>query len=119
MNETDFYNYTLKVPSQMEVVTVSNLRKLIELFLSVYSRYSRSQLLFTTHDVLLMDQNLLRRDEMWVTERKKDGSSHLFSFSEYKDIRYDKNIRKSYILGRLGGIPRILVNDAFLSRKKA
>ncbi len=32
MNETDFYNYTLKVPSQMEVVTVSNLRKLIELF---------------------------------------------------------------------------------------
>lgn len=32
MNETDFYNYTLKVPSQMEVVTISNIRKLIELF---------------------------------------------------------------------------------------
>lgn len=82
-------------------------RRLIEFYLSHCSNETRTQLLFTTHDVLLMDQQLFRRDEMWVTERDLYGSSNLFSFSEYKDIRYDKDIRKSYLQGRLGGIPKL------------
>lgn len=68
-----------------------------------------------------MDQQLLRRDEMWVTERDIFGNSNLLSFSEYKDVRYDKDIRKSYLQGRLGGVPRILaggaMNDACLVRE--
>jgi len=92
-------------------------RKLLELFLGEYSSSSRSQLLFTTHDLLLMDQNLLRRDEMWITDRNKDGSSNLISFSEYKDVRYDKDIQKSYLQGRLGGIPHILVSDSGILEK--
>lgn len=82
-------------------------RQLLENYLAACTAKTRSQLLLTTHDVLLMDQRLLRRDEMWVTERDSGGSSHLYSFSEYSDVRYDKDIRKSYLLGRLGGIPRI------------
>ena len=85
-------------------------RKLLEMYLDNCDPKSRSQLLFTTHDVLLMDQELLRRDEMWVTERNLEGISDIFSFSEYKDIRYDRDIRKSYLQGRLGGVPRILLN---------
>lgn len=85
-------------------------RQLIEAYLFSCSSESRSQLLLTTHDVLLMDQQLLRRDEMWVAERDSSGSTNLFSFSEYKDVRYDKNIRKSYLQGRLGGVPRIIVS---------
>ncbi len=83
-------------------------RQLIEMFLSRCSAESRAQLVMTTHDVLLMDQELLRRDEMWVTERN-NGASDLYSFSEFKDVRYDKDVRKSYLQGRLGGIPRILL----------
>lgn len=83
-------------------------RRLIETYLANCSADTRSQLLLTTHDVLLMDQQLLRRDEMWVAERDASGASNLFSFSEYKEVRYDKDIRKSYLQGRLGGIPRIL-----------
>jgi AAA15 family ATPase/GTPase len=86
-------------------------RRLLELYLAACSNGTRKQMLFTTHDVLLMDQELLRRDEMWVTERDNKGNSSLFSFSEYKDIRYDKDIRKSYLQGRLGGIPRIFLGD--------
>ena len=62
-----------------------------------------------------MDQQLLRRDEMWVAERDASGASSLLSFSEYKDVRYDKDIRKSYLQGRLGGIPRILLSGTFAS----
>jgi len=84
-------------------------RRLLDAYLSNCSTETRSQLLLTTHDVLLMDQQLLRRDEMWVAERDASGVSNLLSFSEYKDVRYDKDIRKSYLQGRLGGIPRILL----------
>lgn len=84
-------------------------RRLLEHYLGSCSAESRSQLLFTTHDVLLMDQDLLRRDEMWVAERDGQGVSTLISFAEYKGIRYDKDIRKSYLQGRLGGVPRILL----------
>ena len=85
-------------------------RQLLECYLSQCSANSRAQLLFTTHDVLLMDQDLLRRDEMWVTERDADGNSTIVSFSEYKDVRYDKDIRKSYLQGRLRGIPRFHIS---------
>jgi AAA15 family ATPase/GTPase len=85
-------------------------RQLLEIYLASCSSESRAQLLITTHDVLLMDQDLFRRDEMWITERDSSGISTMVSFSEFKDVRYDKDIRKSYLQGRLGGIPRILVN---------
>ncbi|QQG64887.1 AAA family ATPase [Desulfobulbus oligotrophicus] len=87
-------------------------RRLLEAYLANCSTETRTQLLLTTHDVLLMDQQLLRRDEMWVAERDATGASNLLSFSEYKDVRYDKDIRKSYLQGRLGGIPRILLGGA-------
>ena len=82
-------------------------RRLLQDYLSTCAAKTRTQLLLTTHDVLLMDQGWLRRDEMWVTERDAIGASRLLSFSEYRDVRYDKDIRKSYLQGRLGGIPRM------------
>lgn len=93
-------------------------RRLLEAYLSNCSTETRAQLLLTTHDVLLMDQQLFRRDEMWVAERDASGASNLFSFSEYKEIRYDKDIRKSYLQGRLGGIPRILTNPCPTEKSK-
>jgi len=68
---------------------------------------SRSQLIFTTHDTQLMTQDLFRRDEIWITERDRSGTSKLVAFSEFKDVRKDKDIRKSYLQGRMGGVPKI------------
>ena len=77
-------------------------RKFIESFLSCCSNESRSQLLMTTHDVMLMDQSLFRRDEMWLTERSEDGSSNLYSIAEFEEAKKDKDIRDSYLHGRMG-----------------
>lgn len=86
-------------------------RCLLENYLSTCTTKTCSQLLFTTHDVLLMDQDLLRRDEMWVAQREASGASSLTPFSDYKDVRYDKDIRKSDLQGRLGGIPKLLLGS--------
>jgi hypothetical protein len=68
---------------------------------------ARCQLIFTTHDTQLLTQEIFRRDEIWITERDRSGASKLVAFSEFKDVRKDKDIRKSYLQGRLGGVPRI------------
>ncbi|NOR44428.1 MAG: AAA family ATPase, partial [Candidatus Delongbacteria bacterium] len=92
-------------------------KQLIEVYLCNCNKESRSQLLFTTHDLLLMDQDLLRRDEMWVAERDDLGMSSLRSFIEYKEVRYDKDIRKSYLQGRLGGTPKITLKNSIINKK--
>lgn len=80
---------------------------LLEGYMDSCDSSTRSQLIFTTHDALLMDQKLFRRDEMWVTERNNEGATSMIPFSDFEDIRYDKDIRKSYLLGRMGGIPNL------------
>jgi hypothetical protein len=68
---------------------------------------SRKQLLFTTHDLLLMDQSLMRRDEMYIAQRGTDGRSELVGLAEFEGIRYDKDLIRSYLDGRFGGIPML------------
>ena len=86
----------------------SNLTKiLIESYLSNCANDSRSQLIFTTHDNSLMDQGLFRNDEMWATNREINGETSIFSLSDYKNVRDDKNLQKNYLLGRYGGVPDI------------
>ena len=62
------------------------------------------QLVITTHESSIMDQNLFRRDEIWFVERDKDNRSRLYSLDRFKE-RYDKKLSKSYLEGRYGAIP--------------
>ncbi len=77
--------------------------KILEIFLAK-SQYQNSQLIVTTHEVGILDLELLRRDEIWFIEKNAKGASSVFSLEEYHP-RYDKDIRKSYLQGRFGAIP--------------
>lgn len=83
------------------------LHRLLENMLSSCNANSRAQFIFTTHDLLLMNQELLRRDEILLVERDDFGVSSVIPLNEYKGVRLDKDIRKSYLQGRFGGIPKI------------
>lgn len=77
--------------------------KILELFLS-RSKHLRNQLIVTTHEVGILDLDLLRRDEIWFIEKDSLGESSVYSLEEYHP-RYDKDIRKGYLRGRFGAIP--------------
>lgn len=84
-------------------------RSLLESYLDRCGPDTRGQLFFTTHDIQLMDQALFRRDEMWVVERDDLGRSTLIPLSDFNaDNRYDKDLRKSYLEGRMGGVPQLI-----------
>lgn len=80
---------------------------LLKNYLCTCGKESRTQLIFTTHDVMLMDQDIFRRDQIWLVNKNKQNQSELRSMKEFKDIRYDKDIRKSYLDGKIGGIPSL------------
>lgn len=65
------------------------------------------QLIFTTHDVMLIDPQLMSVDSMWAVERMEDGASRLFSFVEFKEAAKDRHLRRSYMEGRMGGVPSL------------
>ncbi|MBW8323767.1 MAG: ATP-binding protein [Prolixibacteraceae bacterium] len=75
---------------------------IFELFLRL-AQNNESQLIVTTHESLLLDLELLRRDEIWFVEKNKN-QSRLFSLDEFK-VRNDKVVSKDYLLGRYGAIP--------------
>lgn len=75
---------------------------IFELFLEL-TQGNESQLIVSTHESLLLDLDLLRRDEIWFVE-KENNQSRLFSLDEFK-VRNDRIVRKDYLLGRYGAIP--------------
>jgi len=82
----------------------------IKWFLNKNYKFSK-QLIITTHEPRLLDQDLIRRDEIWFVDKSKDGSSELLPLDRYK-IRFDKKLDKPYFKGYFGGIPKIkLPND--------
>lgn len=75
--------------------------------LSEFFKHSKnSQIIFTTHSVQLLDDRLFRRDEIWFTEKKEDGSTELFSLADFKPKpRKDKSIKNGYLTGAYGALP--------------
>lgn len=74
----------------------------VKIFLEL-AKIRNVQLIVTTHESRLLDFEVLRRDEIWFTN-KKDGATELYSLEEFNE-RFDKKIDKAYLDGRYGGIP--------------
>ena len=78
---------------------------LLDLFLDKAENIN-SQLILASHESSLLTQKLLRKDEVWFTVKDNDGASRIHSLEQY-NIRFDKQIRKDYLLGRFKAIPKI------------
>ncbi|MDE7219354.1 MAG: ATP-binding protein [Oscillospiraceae bacterium] len=86
------------------------LRTILIMFLDPKTNPNHAQLIFTTHDAWHL--SLLRRDEIWFTEKDEQGISTLYSLVDFEDengtkIRKDENYIKNYLLGKYGGIPSV------------
>lgn len=76
-------------------------RKLVEYF---GKKPSSGQLIYTTHETALLDQqNLLRADEVWLTEKVR-GCTKMYSLNIFK-IHKTISIQNGYLEGRYGAIP--------------
>lgn len=88
---------------------------IIELFNNPETNPKNAQLIFTTHDTHLLSQKILRRDQIWFTEKDSQEQTDLYSLMDIvlpdgTKPRNDANYERNYIAGRYGAIPYIL-ND--------
>jgi hypothetical protein len=60
---------------------------------------------------MLMDQELFRRDELWLCDTTSDGSSHFTCFADYAGLHHTTKLRNLYLSGRTHGLPRIVAED--------
>ena len=84
--------------------------EIVRIFQNPKTNPNRTQLIFTSHDNTLQRNNLLRRDQIWFTQKRPDQSTELYSLSDFK-VRNDLAIDKAYLDGRFGAVPFISDED--------
>ena len=97
---------------------------IIRLFNDPEVNVNNAQLLFSTHNLALLSESLLRKDQIWFAE-KRDGASEYFSLQDFDDKKVTPSspFAEWYSEGRFGGIPHIdydgFVNAIKQLRKEA
>ena len=87
---------------------------LAQAFVSLFNKKDSNphgaQLVFSTHDVTLLGGGLIRQDEIWMTDKNREGVSKFTPLTDFK-LRSRDDIERAYRRGRLGGVP---ATDDFL-----
>lgn len=109
--------YSLRVGGVMAVDDIDTslhpilTAKLIGLFKSPTTNPRGSQLIFTSHDGALLGtidgEEVLRRDEIWFTEKQNDGASVLYPLSDFKPRKAGENRQRRYLNGNYGAVPNL------------
>ena len=81
--------------------------KLVEYIISLFNNSNCAQLIYTTHNTYLLNDNKIRKDQVYFTNKRADGSTDLYSLFDYKDFRDGMDIEKAYLQGRFDAIPYI------------
>lgn len=78
--------------------------EIVRLFNSPRRNPHNAQLIFNTHDTTLLDPRVLRRDQVWFTEKDDCGATHVYPLTDFKPRR-GENIKTGYLQGRYGAVP--------------
>jgi hypothetical protein len=82
-------------------------RLLVKIFNNPKSNPHNAQLIFTTHEMSIIDREMLRSDQIWFAEKNEFGSTELFSVQDFDGVREDAPFDKWYDAGRFGALPII------------
>lgn len=86
------------------------LKYLIRLYTNPESNANHAQLVFTCHDISIMKNDLLRRDEIWFAAQNDEGASELWSLYDIQDVNGNRikstaAYDRQYLAGRYGADP--------------
>lgn len=80
---------------------------LINALLKAFHKFTHnSQLIFTIHNIQQMDEEMFRKDQIWLIEKiPQTEASSLFRLSDLKGIRKEHAFDRRYLLGAYGALP--------------
>ncbi len=80
---------------------------LAEFILEAIRASKRMQLVFTSHNPMLLDTTKLRPEQIVMVTKHADGNSEFVPLSDYEGIDRISDLRKAYLQGRFDGVPYI------------
>ena len=81
-------------------------QEVIRLFHDPECNPNNAQLISSTHATAFLNSQLLRRDQIWFTQKDPDtGATELYSLADLRGVRKNDNFEKNYWSGRYGAIP--------------
>jgi len=92
-------------------------RMIVMMFQSEKINPKNAQIIFTTHDMTLLDRDLIRRDQVWITEKNERGTSEMFSLQDFDGVRQETPFDKWYLAGKFGGLPTLKSIDSMFDHE--
>jgi len=80
---------------------------LVELFHSNETNPNNAQLVFTTHETTILNQEVFRRDQVWFCEKRNDKATSVYSLTDFSPRKGRENLELSYLAGRYGAVPYV------------
>jgi AAA15 family ATPase/GTPase len=84
-------------------------RMLIELFHNPEINKHNAQLIFSSHDISLIDRELFRRDQIFIANKGSEGATEIARLSDFSGISKVISLQKWYMAGMFKGIPAVNV----------
>lgn len=105
-----YYGTTLVIDELDAKIHPLLLKHIIAMFTDMSINRRGGQLIFTSHDLSTMNNDVYRRDEIWFAAKGRDQNTGLYSLAEFKDdngasVRKDAKYDKQYLEGKYGADP--------------
>lgn len=78
---------------------------LVQLFHSNKTNPKNAQLIFTTHETSILNQEVFRRDQIWFCEKDDQQASALYPLTDFSPRKGRENLELAYLSGRYGALP--------------
>lgn len=82
-------------------------RNILLTFVNPSVNINHAQIIFTSHDAWQLENNILRKDEIWFTNKDENGVSSLYSLADFEEDGIAHNYAENYLLGQYGAIPSL------------
>lgn len=80
-------------------------RFLVELFHNPEINSKNAQLVFTTHETSILNQDVFRRDQVWFCEKDNSQATQLYPLTDFSPRKGRENLELAYLSGRYGALP--------------
>ena len=80
---------------------------LVQLFHNNKTNPRNAQLVFTTHETALLNQEIMRRDQIWFCEKNKQGETAVYPLTDFHPRKGRENLELGYLSGAYGALPYI------------
>lgn len=78
---------------------------LVQLFHNPETNPKNAQLIFTTHDTSILNQDVFRRDQIWFCEKDQQQATHLYPLTDFSPRKGRENLEAAYLAGKYGALP--------------